>query len=535
MVCLSVKVGQKLKRVISTGIYQDSWSKIFGVSVLLFLLPVVSPAVTYTWDGNSPLLGLGNDRWRDGFNWVGDVAPPSASTSGLTNTDIVMAGTVKTSPRIDRVYYLHSLNFAAGAGAFTLDAQGQGELFLGSGGITNSSANLQTLDIDVTVSRSQTWFANAGNLAVSGLVNLGGNDLSVSGGFNTALTGAIQGTGDLIKNGGGTLTLGGTAANTFSGGLTVNAGAVTVAKASALGSGPLTMNGGVLNVGANNLTLGAVYLNGGTIAATSGGISSSAGYQLQAGTVSSALRGTGALIKTTPGTVVLNSANTYSGGTQVQGGKLVVNNATGSGTGSGNVSISSGGLVMGIGTIGGVVTNGPGGSISAGNEIGTLNLANTIWFGGATNRWDIANATGTAGVGYDLLNINGTLTLTATAADKAFIDITSFTLAGVRGLTSNFDPTQNYLWTVVQTSGGIIFAPGNNASTVFDLLTGNFQNSHAGGEFALSLSGDGRQLNLSYTYNAITVPEPGMLSLLGVGLVSLVYIKRIKRNWGPQR
>jgi autotransporter-associated beta strand protein len=293
------------------------------------------------------------------------------------------------------------------------------------------------------------------------------------------------------------------------------------------------MNGGVLNVGAYNLTLGSVTLAGGTINATSGGISSSSSYQLQSGTVSSSLRGTGGLIKTTPGTVVLNSASTYSGGTQVRGGKLVVNNSTGSGTGSGTVSISDGGLVMGIGTISGIVTNGPGGSISAGNEIGVLNLGSTLWFGGATNRWDIANATGTAGTGWDLLNISGTLTLSASALDQAIIDVTSFTLAGVRGQTANFDPTQNYLWTIVQTSGGIFFSPGNNASTVFDLLTGNFSNTHDGGSFAISLSADGRQLNLSYTY--IAVPEPGMLSLLGIGLFGLIYIKRFKRNWGPQR
>lgn len=201
--------------------------------------------------------------------------------------------------------------------------------------------------------------------------------------------------------------------------------------------------------------------------------------------------------------------------------------------GNGASSRNDGGLIMGIGAIGGAITNGPGDSISAGNEIGVLNLGNLVWFGGATNRWDLADATGSAGTGWDLLNIAGTLTLWASASDKAIIDVTSFTLAGARGLTANFDPTQNYLWTIAQTSGGIYFSPGNDAGTVFDLLTGNFHNDHAGGEFAISLSADGRQLNLSYTY--LAVPEPGKITLLGLGLFSLVYLKRIKRNWGSER
>ncbi len=500
---------------------------------LLILLAVVLPAVTvsaavanYTW---APVLP-GNARWSRSVNWSLLNPPPANNVSGLTNTDVTFAGTSKLTPVMDMNYYIHALTFASGAGAFTLTPQNSQVLFLGAGGITNRSVNTQTIQNAVTVRADQSWFANSGNLVFGGPVNLTGGDLTIAGGFTTTIQGSISGGGELIKAGAGNLILSGTAANPFTGGLTLNSGTVTVAKNNALGTGPLTLNGGLLNLGAYNLTASSVVLAGGTINSSSGGISSSSDYQLQSGTVSTRLGGTGGLIKTTSGAVTLTAANTYTGGTRIQGGRLTVNNTTGSGTGTGPVSIGAGGLLTGTGTLTGFVTNAPGGMISAGNEIGVLNLGNTIWFGGAANRWDLADAAGTAGVGWDLLNINGTLTLSATMPNRAIIDVTSFTLGGVTGLTANFDPTQNYLWTFVQTTGGIIFEPGFDVGTVFELVTGNFQNPTLGGLFGVELSGDGRSLNISYNA-AIPVPEPNQFALVGVGFCGLIYLRRFKRNW----
>ena len=74
-----------------------------------------------------------------------------------------------------------------------------------------------------------------------GVVNLGGaNALTITGGFNTGISNVIQGTGSLIKQGAGTLTLAGASANLFSGGVTVQSGTLLAAKINALGSGPLT-------------------------------------------------------------------------------------------------------------------------------------------------------------------------------------------------------------------------------------------------------------------------------------------------------
>lgn len=499
------------------------------LAVLAMAIPASAPAANFTWDGNAPF-GGGNSRWSRGVNWAGNSAPQANQISGLTNTDITFAGSLKLTPLLTSTYYIHSLTFAPGAGAFQLTPQSGQTLYLGSGGITNNSANLQRINSTLSLRADQRWSAAAGNLAVNGLLDLNDNTLTIAGNYDVTLNNRIQDTGDVIKDGLGNLILGGTTANTFSGGLTLNSGTVTVAKNNALGTGPLTLNGGVLNLGAYTLSVSSISLAGGTINSSSGGITSSSDYQLQSGTVSTSLGGAGGLIKTTSGTVTLTAANTYSGGTQIRAGRLTVNNATGSGTGTGPVFIGSGGLLTGTGTVTGFVTNAPGGSFSAGNEIGVLNLGSTIWFGGATNRWDLADAAGAAGVGWDLLNINGTLTLAATADDKALIDITSFTLGGTPGLAANFDPTQNYLWTFVQTTGGIFFEPGFDAATVFDLVVGNFVNPTVGGRFGVELSADGQSLVITYN-SAIPIPEPSMMAMTVLGLCSLIFGHRLRRNW----
>jgi autotransporter-associated beta strand protein len=531
MPCLPTVDGRCLELSASAlEVHRCSRSRVAQLlAVLAVAVPVSVPAANFTWDGNAPF-GGGNSRWSRGVNWAGNIAPQANQISGLTNTDLTFAGSLKLSPLLTATYYIHSLTFAAGSGSFQLTPQSGQTLYLGSGGITNNSANLQRINPTLSLRADQLWSATAGNLAINGLLDLNDNALTIAGNYNVTINNRIQDTGELIKNGLGTLTLGGTTANTFSGGLTINSGTVTVAKANALGTGPLTLNGGVLNLGGYSLTASSLSLLGGTISSTSGGISSSSGYQLQSGTVSSSLGGAGGLLKTTSGTVTLNAANTYTGGTQIAGGRLTVNNLTGSGTGNGPVLVGSGGLLAGTGSIGGYVTNAPGGSISAGNDIGVLNLGSTIWFGGATNRWDISDAAGTAGVGWDLLNINGTLTLAATASDKAVIDITSFTLGGGRGQTANFDPFQNYLWTIVQTSGGVIFQPGDDATTVFDILTGNFVNPNTGGRFGVELSPDGRSLNITYN-STLVVPEPNMLAMTLLGLCGVIYSRRFCRNW----
>ena len=507
-------------------------SRLLALLAAAVLPATITPAAVtnYVWDGNSG--GGGNSRWSRDNNWsVTNTAPLGNYLGGLTNTDITFAGSFKTTPQMDSPYFIRTLNFAASAAAFSLTSQASEILSIGAGGINNLSTNRQSIFSSLSVSNSQAWNATAGNLAILGLVNLGGtNRLTITGAFNTGISNVIQGTGSLVKQGAGVLTLAGASANLFSGGVTVQAGTLLAAKTNALGTGPLTLSGGTLDIGAFNQNVSSFSLLGGTLVATSGSLLSSSTFQIQAGNITSRLGGSGGLAKTTAGVATLTSPNTYTGGTWITGGALLVNNTTGSGTGTGAVSVSNGGLLAGTGSISGIVTNGLGGTISAGNPIGVLNLGSSFWLGGSTNRWDISNATGVAGTGWDLLNLSGALTINATTNNKAYIDITSFTLGGLPGLASNFNPTNSYLWTILTASGGINFAPGGNELTVLELLAGNFINPQTGGRFGIFVSTDGRNLNLTFT-PYVPVPEPNGTAIAMLTACGIIYGRRVKRNW----
>jgi autotransporter-associated beta strand protein len=75
-------------------------------------------------------------------------------------------------------------------------------------------------------------------------------------------------------------------------------------------------------------------------------------------------RTSGSLEKIGNGTLTLSGANTYDGGTTIEGGNLLINNRAGSATGKGLVQVNAGGL-GGRGTIAGAVVVGEGSGFRA--------------------------------------------------------------------------------------------------------------------------------------------------------------------------
>ena len=73
--------------------------------------------------------------------------------------------------------------------------------------------------------------------------------------------------------------------------------------------------------------------------------------------VNGAVSGGGNLVIPGGGTVVLAGTSTYSGGTSVSNGTLLVKNTLGSGTGSGGVTVFNGGTLSGSGVVAGPVSN----------------------------------------------------------------------------------------------------------------------------------------------------------------------------------
>ncbi|MGP3209716.1 autotransporter outer membrane beta-barrel domain-containing protein [Serratia marcescens] len=86
------------------------------------------------------------------------------------------------------------------------------------------------------------------------------------------------------------------------------------------------------------------------------------------------ISGHGGLTKQGIGTLVLTGTNTYSGPTLVNQGRLAVNGSVTSA-----VSVQSGGIVGGSGTVGSLTAR-DGGTVAPGNSIGTLNVAGDVSF-----------------------------------------------------------------------------------------------------------------------------------------------------------
>src|SRR5438477_760398 len=166
----------------------------------------------------------------------------------------------------------------------------------------------------------------------------------------------------------GTLTLTGVSLNGIANTILANEGSHSLTFAPRIGGGTQDMT-----LALGNATNNVIQVNG------SGGITISAAIQDRTGVA-------GSLTKTGSGTLTLSHANTYTGGTTIKKGALVVKNTTGSATGPGAVQVNLGTL-QGVGKITGAVTVGTGSSsgaiLVAGNSVtspGTLTINSALTF-----------------------------------------------------------------------------------------------------------------------------------------------------------
>ena len=349
---------------------------------LLGLAPNLYP-VTRTWDG-----GGGDSNITTGLNWVGDVAPVSGDS-------LYFAGSLRLTPLLNSNLSDSRLTFNSGAGAFVLG--GTGIYTVNKNGITNSSTNTQTIGNAIALSRSQSWNAASGDLVITGAVNTSGRKITFNGGKNSTLTNVVSGTGNITQSGVGALTLSGS--NTYSGGTSLSAGTLIIGSNTALGTGALTITAGTLAANGTARTLtntntvnGSFTFNSPSDLTLSGtaalGVNatvtvSGVGALTFGGIVSGSTR---ILTKAGTGTLVLNNANTYSGGTVVNAGSLVIGNAQALGTGTatfGTMTVSATGSAK-------FITN-------------TVQLTGNTTFGGTT---DMTFNTGTTLTGSRTVTVN---------------------------------------------------------------------------------------------------------------------------------
>ncbi|SEF15075.1 outer membrane autotransporter barrel domain-containing protein [Rhizobiales bacterium GAS191] len=105
-------------------------------------------------------------------------------------------------------------------------------------------------------------------------------------------------------------------------------------------------------------------------------------------TIGSVLQGSGGLVKTDLGRLILSGNNTYTGATSVNAGILDVNGSLVSA-----VAVNNGGALRGNGTIGGLIV-GNGGTVAPGNSIGTLNVNGNVAFAAGSTYQVEVNAAG---------------------------------------------------------------------------------------------------------------------------------------------
>jgi autotransporter-associated beta strand protein len=199
----------------------------------------------------------------------------------------------------------------------------------------------------------------------------------------------------------------------------------------------------------------------------------------------------GALTKVGAGTLTLAAANTYTGGTTINAGTLSVTNATGSGTGTGAVTVNSGGALGGSGTASGPVTVNTGGAVSPGVVQGILTVGSISFAADSVLNFEITDQT--AGDRLTVTNLNG---LTINGGDvNLFVpgSTTAFSANGVYnliGYSGTIGGAGISALSVTNTVAGKTYAFGENAGFVTLTIatagsTPNFWNVDADGNWTV--------------------------------------------------
>jgi len=515
--------------------------------------------------GSVGTLTLSNGLTLTGGNIGLDLNGTNNATGGGTNDliaitgNLTLSGTVLVSPTFTGgapaastsytfATYSGTLSggssFAAGSRAINIDTATTGLVKLVYTGASSASLNWNSTSSGAwDVVNSLNWF-NTGSSATdrfyqadavtfgdaagvqtsislaapvapgSIVVNSDSNSYSFSG------AGSIGGSGSLTKSGTSTLVLGTT--NTYSGGTSINGGAISISNPAALGasSGGLAINGGKLITtqagtftnGTRVITIGA---SGAEIQVNSTGSAGSGQLFIDtastlAGSGNLTITGNGTLGTTGAGTIRIGAAQSYSGSITVRdGGSLEYGNAAATASGS-TVNIGNQGSLIvpnitasNISTVnvnGGTnsvinFSNGNAGVLGAAvNLSANATVSVTDWYNPATARTGTISGVISGSGGLTVQGNGGNLVLSAAntySGGTAIAAGTTLTLGGTAGalsassaIANNGTFTINRTNAVVQgtdfSSAAISGTGALNAAGTGLSLTLNTANSYSG-------------------------------------------------------
>jgi autotransporter-associated beta strand protein len=454
----------------------------------------------------------GGTTISDGTLVLGGQAPHNGSFAPPASI-----GTVGSGPVLDNA----ALVFNEPA-AVTLD-----NIISGSGTVTQVGAGIVTLGGTNTYAGGTTILTGAtlalGDL-VGGSVGTLGSGAVVNGGSlvftePTAVTLAnvIGGTGSVIQNGPGTVTLSGV--NTYAGGTTITGGSLALGdpagSVGGLGSGPVTDNGnltftepsavsftnvisgtgsltqagpGTVRIAGTNTYSGGTTITAGVLALGdpagpigtlgSGAVTDNATLAFtepSAITFANPIGGSGVVVQNGPGTVRLSGTNTYTNGTFIATGMLALGDPAGSVGTAGSGPITDSGVLLFSEPSAVTVANpidGAGSVTQAGP--GTVTLTNTnSWSGGTTiaaGTLILGDPNGTVGtVGSGPVLDNGALVFiepSIASFSNAISGSGSVTQAGPGPIT--LSATNTYTGGTTIMAGGLLFLgdPGGTIGTV---------------------------------------------------------------------
>jgi autotransporter-associated beta strand protein len=446
---------------------------------------------------NITVTGEGLTLSGTGVGGNGALRNISGTNTWTGATTLTVASEVQTDAGLLTV----SGNITAANQSLTVDGAGNttlaGTLSLGTGNITKTGAG--TLIISGNNTSIGTNIITGGTLQVAANTNLGTGNITVDGGVlrttgtmaitptsrvlsigaaggtldvatGTTLTydGAVAGTGTLTKAGAGTFQTGGTAFNSWTGPLAVDAGTFEITKQGFVGAidnaaAVTVSNGATLRFNGNaaytqetigSLSGGGTVINSGAAAVNF--VISGASNTTFSGVITDTTNNLN-LIKTGTSTLTLSGSNSYDGTTTISNGVIIAANNTALGTSSNGTTVVSG---AGLALQGGITVSnetlsiagtGVGGNGALRNLSGTntwtgaITLTNATEFQSDAGRMNIATNVTAAGFG---LTVDG-------AGNTAVSGSLSL---GAGGLT--------------KTGAGTLFLTGSNTYTGGTLISG---------------------------------------------------------------